>query len=357
VRDAEAQIENVLADASTICDELVVVDTGSSDATKELAAARGAKLIDFEWVDDFAAARNVSFEHCTGDWILWLDADDRIPPAAQEAFKKLKVELTGRPEVDVVMIPYQVHFSQADPSVCTFSFDRERVVRNNVGIRWFGPVHETIGVPSTPLRWPGAWIEHRPRSEDRPGKVDRNLRILESAVAAGDRSSRTLFYLGNELKDHERWEDALVAYQDYLDCSEMVVWERHSALLSMAVCNAMLERREEKLKYLFSAMQLDSTRAEAFLRVGLHHYERKEWQQAIPFFLAATALPRPADGFIDDTAYSWAPWDYLSICHSELGMYQEALEETIKALGASHDRERLFKNIEFYLGRLRAEKK
>jgi glycosyltransferase involved in cell wall biosynthesis len=187
VRDAEAQIAEVLQDASTVCDELVVVDTGSTDATRELAAAHGAKVIDFEWIDDFAAARNVSFEHCTGDWILWLDADDRIPPTAQEQFLRLKNELTGLQEVDVVMIPYRVSFAPADPSICTFSFERERVLRRSADIRWFGPVHESIGVPSPPMRWPTAWVEHRPRSEDRPGKVDRNLRILEGAYEGGDR--------------------------------------------------------------------------------------------------------------------------------------------------------------------------
>jgi glycosyltransferase involved in cell wall biosynthesis len=353
VKDAEAQIEDVLRDASSFCEELIVVDTGSSDSTRELAAKHGAKVIEFEWIDDFAAARNVSFEHCTGDWILWLDADDRIPEEAQRGFANLKRELTGWPEVDVVMIPYRVHFAQGDPSICTFSFERERVVRRRAGIRWFGPVHETVNVPRPPIRWPDAWVEHRPRSEDREHKVDRNLRILERAVAGGDRASRTLFYLGNELKDHDRWEDALRAYQEYLDTSETVVWERHAALLSMAVCSEMLGRQEAKLDYLFRAMRLDGSRAEAFLRVGLHHYERKEWQLAIPFFLAATSLPRPTDGFVDDTAYTWAPWDYLSICHSEMGMYQLALEETVKALRDSYDRERLFRNIDFYLGRLR----
>lgn len=356
VRDAGPQIEGVLGDASAVCDELIVVDTGSTDNTKELAAAHGAKVFDFEWVDDFAAARNVSFEHCSGDWILWLDADDRIPPQAQEEFLRLKADLSRRPEVDVVMIPYRVNFSQVDPSVCTFSFERERVLRGSSGIRWSGPVHETIDLPSPPIRWPTAWVEHRPRSEDRPGKVDRNLRILERAYADGDRSLRTLFYLGNELKDHERWENALSMYQEYLDSGEAVVWERHSALLSMSVCADMLGRNEEKLKFLFDAIRIDSTRAEAFLRVGLHHYLRREWWQAVPFLVAATSLPRPADGFIDDTAYTWAPWDYLSICHSELGMYREALDETVKALETSSDRTRLFKNMEFYNDRLRAER-
>ena len=84
VRDAEAQIGQVLDDAAAVCDELVVVDTGSTDDTKMVAADHGAKVFDFEWIDDFSAARNYSFEQCTGQWILWLDADDRIPLGAQQ---------------------------------------------------------------------------------------------------------------------------------------------------------------------------------------------------------------------------------------------------------------------------------
>jgi hypothetical protein len=73
----------------------------------------------------------------------------------------------------------------------------------------------------------------------------------------------------------------------------------------------------------------------------------------VPFFAAACALPRPDQGFIDDAAYTWGPWDYLAICHSELGMYEEALEETVRALRTSDDRRRLFSNVEFYLDQLR----
>ena len=129
-----------------------------------------------------------------------------------------------------------MHFSQVDPDACTFSFERERVVRRSAGLRWFGPVHEFIGVPGPTMRWPTAWVEHRPLSEDRGHKVDRNLRILERAVESGDWSSRTIFYLGNELRDHERWEDAMDAYKEYLKDAKTVVWEQYSAVLSMAVC-------------------------------------------------------------------------------------------------------------------------
>jgi len=197
-------------------------------------------------------------------------------------------------------------------------------------------------------------VEHRPRPDDRGHKVDRNLRILERAVLGGDRSARTLFYLGNELRDHERWEEALLAYQEYLDTPEFIVWERHSALLSMAACAERLDRGSDKLAFLHDAIRLDSTRAEPFVRLGVHHYDRHEWQQAVPYFAAASALRRPTDGFIDDAAYTWAPWDYLSVCHSQLGMYEEALEETVEALRTSIDRQRLLRNMEFYLDQLRS---
>lgn len=355
VRDAEAQIGQVLDDASAICDELVVVDTGSIDATKEIAMKHGARVVDFQWIDDFAAARNVSFEQCTGDWILWLDADDRVPPDAQQGFVELKTILAMRPEIDVAMVPYQYHFSQVDPTVCTFTQERERVVRRSAGLRWVEPVHEFISVSGRTLRWTDAWVEHRPRPEDRDRKVDRNLRILDRAVAAGDRSSRTLFYFANELRDHERWDEALAAYEEYFEGAQTVVWERYSALLSMATCSEMLGQSDRNLEFLHAAIRLDGTRAEAFLRIGLHYYNRQEWERAVPFLTAATSVRRPVDGFIDDTAYTWGPWDYLAVCHSELEMYEDAVAETLKALRTSSERPRLFKNMEFYIDQLRAQ--
>src|SRR3712207_5969033 len=78
VKDEEHNLPDCLGPVAGLFDELVVVDTGSSDRTKEVAAALGARVFDFPWCDSFAAARNESLRHATGDWVFWLDADDRI---------------------------------------------------------------------------------------------------------------------------------------------------------------------------------------------------------------------------------------------------------------------------------------
>lgn len=70
VRDEEGRLPACLASVADLVDEIVVVDTGSTDATKAVAARHGAKIVDFAWIDDFAAARNEAIRHATADWIF-----------------------------------------------------------------------------------------------------------------------------------------------------------------------------------------------------------------------------------------------------------------------------------------------
>src|SRR5581483_2761560 len=77
-RNEEANIADCLACVQDLADEVVVLDTGSTDRTRDIARERGVRVFDFPWVDSFSAARNESIRHATGNWVFWMDADDRL---------------------------------------------------------------------------------------------------------------------------------------------------------------------------------------------------------------------------------------------------------------------------------------
>jgi tetratricopeptide (TPR) repeat protein len=343
VRDEEATIGRVLEQTAEFCDELVVVDTGSVDATRSIAEAAGARVLDFEWVDDFAAARQFSWDACTGDWVLWLDADDVIPPEARLAYRELKDELSD--DIDALWAPYLAQF---DPltGACVYALNRERVVRRVAGVHWVGPVHESLVIPGNRhvLR-ADLCVEHRPPSGRGPRKAQRNLAILQRSVAQGDHSSRTLFYLGNELRDAGRYPEAIDAYRQYLHAPGPS-WEAYAAELSLARCALALDRGDETMASLQDAVRREPSRAEAYMALGRIHYDRQEWGLAVPFYTAAASAVRPDVGFVQETDYSWGPWDLLGVCLAHLGRHREAIDAIVRSLRAGNpDRERLEANL------------
>jgi GT2 family glycosyltransferase len=89
VRDEQDNLPRALESVRGSFDEIVVVDTGSTDRTREIAREFGARVFDFAWIDDFAAARNVALSHATGDFAFWLDADDVVDPSQRETLRSL----------------------------------------------------------------------------------------------------------------------------------------------------------------------------------------------------------------------------------------------------------------------------
>ncbi len=88
VRDEEKVLSRCLKSVEGIADELIVVDTGSKDNTITIAKDFDARVFHFEWCDDFAAARNESLKHATGDWILQIDADEELPASSVPPWEK-----------------------------------------------------------------------------------------------------------------------------------------------------------------------------------------------------------------------------------------------------------------------------
>src|SRR5260370_39275151 len=88
-KNEAANLPNCVPSLLPLVHEIIVADTGSTDRTREVAAALGARVVDFSWCDSFAAARNESLRHATGDWILWLDGDEYFDAGNQAKLKAL----------------------------------------------------------------------------------------------------------------------------------------------------------------------------------------------------------------------------------------------------------------------------
>lgn len=183
VRDEAAMLPGCLASLGP-CD-LVVVDTGSKDDTKAIAAAAGARVLDFAWRDDFSAARNFSLEQCRGDLVLMLDADERV---SSELWQQLTALGDDVGAATVLLRNVQAHGHVRDARLL-------RVFRRDDGVRFRYPIHEDIsqGVSEYLARTgtrlvdlPGA-VQHLGYEREhmaKKGKRERDQRLLEQHLAS-----------------------------------------------------------------------------------------------------------------------------------------------------------------------------
>jgi glycosyltransferase involved in cell wall biosynthesis len=135
VRNEAENLPRALRSARGLFDETIVVDTGSTDRTRDIAREHGAKVFDFPWVDDFAAARNAALDHATGDYVMWLDADDVILPASRDKLSGLFKRLRGAGPAGYMM------FTRISPTVAV---GHVRLFPIRPDIRWTYRVHESI---------------------------------------------------------------------------------------------------------------------------------------------------------------------------------------------------------------------
>ena len=238
VRNEEQVIARCLDSVQGIADEYIIVDTGSTDKTKEIISAYTQRNYEFQWIHDFAAARNYSFEQATCDYILWLDADDVLLEKDREKLLELKASLN--PAYDSVMMDYVLsRDGQGNAQMLT---RRNRLVKRSSGFRWVNPVHEVLVVSGNVIHVP---IEISHMSNRELKNPLRNLEILEKEIAReqGVMSHRTHFYYANELMDVGRTEEAIARYEEFLRRDADYFEDHLSACGHLAHCYRQIGNR------------------------------------------------------------------------------------------------------------------
>lgn len=223
VRDEAELLPRFLQHAAGLWDDLCVVDTGSRDASVALLRAAGARVIERPWDDDFSAARNAGLEAATGDWIVYLDADEMIRPDAVAALRALSRDPQAG-AATVRMINPLPHGHTQEARLL-------RAFRNHPGIRFVHRIHEEVETAvgaflrrtGLALRALDAPIDHlgyvRERAAAR-GKKQRDLGLLRQSLADDPHD----FYSHFKLLELARfWADAELARQTAAACQQALV--------------------------------------------------------------------------------------------------------------------------------------
>jgi len=320
VKNEERVIERCLTWASKLGDEVVIVDSGSTDNSKELAKKfPKVKLFDSEFFNkdthysdfEFGKAKNEALNRCTGSWIFWADADDVIDDANIDKIKEI-----AENEKRVCIYTFKVIHGD-------LRFDHCRLLRNGHGILFdeSHACHEFLNANGNPvfLRQ-DIEIQHLPGPKV-VSSQDRNLAILEKDYFVRKREdSRTLFYLANAYRDSGYLLKAVEFYDKYLAVSELPE-ERFFARYHKGQCLFREGRIDEGRSEVLRALGEDYRFAEAFCFLGDVEMSKANWEQAILWFKLALGTPFPMDAklFVSKSSYSQYPTSKIGECMARLG--------------------------------------
>jgi len=346
VLNAEDNIQRAIASARGCYDELVVVDTGSTDRTKEAILEVEPEAIildhvpeerhpDHGWLCDFSAARNQSFDACTGDVILWLDADDTIEnkdgvdPAL--AMREMAEDYFFERDIEVDIMNVRYDYEKDRFGNVTVSQPRYRVVRKDC-FEWIYPVHEDL----KPLRHlqmadvcqGPTYIDHHIVGGGEIASAERNLWIMERYEAnGGEMNERMWANYGGAYKSLGRHEEATEAFEKGI---AMCTNNDEALFIMLMRCGdsyrAAKDPRNAARIYM-QGMSLMPKRKQPYLCMAELMSELEHPEEAVHWADVADATPETSEGAI------WLPNSALSVpllvrakAYMQTSRYYEALD-------------------------------
>ena len=349
VKNEAAVLERILKPMSAIADQIVIVDTGSADETKEIARRYTDDVYEMDWRDDFSAARNLACSYARMDYWMWLDADDVIDE--ENAARLLDLKHSLPPSADVVMMRYLTGFDQ--DGNCTFSYYRERLLKTSRGFCWKGRVHEAV-TPSGNILYSPIEIRHEKLG---PGDPDRNLRIYETMLREGEAlSPRELFYYGRELYFHKHFSEAAAVFSLFLEDPDGWRENKIDACLLLSRCHEQLGRRETAMADLTKSFVYSCPRGEVCCALGELMLGAGRLAEAVYWYeQALSSVPDETTGaFVQKDCYRFIPLIQLCVCWDRMGdkkkaFYYHRLSRALKPQDSS------VKANEAYFSGLKAE--
>lgn len=350
VKNEEKFLPGCLESVKDIVDEIIIVDTGSADKTVEIARSYGAKVFFSEWGNDFSLARNESIKHATGEWILTLDADERLNPGQEEKLKKyLSMDFDG-------LYVKVLNLGKDGRKTINESI---RLSRRKEGVKFEGKIHEQIG-PSI-LKSGGklaktditiTHLGYAQTDEVMNKKYERNLSLLFEQIKENPNDAYSYYHIGiikilmgKKEEGIKYLEKAINIPRENSNLGDPL---RAAIYNILGKCEIQNENFSEALKYFNESRKLAPMQVSSYYYTGLVHMKRSNFPSAINSFekalknLYLISEGNPLDTSLDDLIELEVIHFKLFLCYFKLGNFSKTKEHLGKILS----------NEEFYKGAL-----
>ncbi|HPP39960.1 MAG TPA: glycosyltransferase, partial [Candidatus Kapabacteria bacterium] len=284
--------------------EIVITDTGSTDRTIEIARSYGAKVYQMEWKDDFAAARNNSLMNCTCDWVLYIDADERLTPESQKNIKRYISQ--ALPDVGALICTIESDHNYLDGNSEVHRGGYPRLFRN-LGypkVKFVGRVHEqispslidagyTFAISDLKIMHLGYNVSRKEMEE----KVRRNYRMLIAHVQEEPLNGYAWFQLGQTLSQMQLFREAEEAIRFAIKCGDLSKTIYSSAAAALSQLSGRRGDFNEALRWADAALekspnQIYGITLKAFALLNLNRAT-----EAIPYFEQALQMLKQSEKY------------------------------------------------------------
>ncbi|MBP0021679.1 MAG: glycosyltransferase [Cyanobacteria bacterium SBLK] len=342
VKDEEKSLPQCLDSVKDVVDEIVVLDTGSSDRTPEIAAEYGAKVHYFEWCNDFAAARNEALKYVTGDWVLILDADERLN---REIAPQIKVAILEERVLVINLIRKEIGAAQSPYSLTS------RLFRRHPEIEFSRPYHALIDDSVVSLvkkepHWqiaslPSIAVFHYgydPNEIAAKEKGDRAKAVMESHIQEYPDDSYACNKLGALYLDEGKIEAGIELLKRGLkdiNAGEMVIYELNYHLAN--AYNRQNDVNQAVIYYQAALAQniLPALKLGAYNNLGTLLFAAGEYKMAERTFSAS---------IIADRSFAFGYYN-LGMALKAQGNFDKAIQAYSKAIELKPDYAQAYQNL------------
>ena len=333
VRNEEDVLSSCLASAAPLVEEIVVVDTGSSDRTKEIAKQYTEQVIDFKWHDDFAQARNFALKQASREWVLWLDADEEIRLEDEQEWTQSFLKASAA--YDALLVPLRNYYGETPDETKAYLYSSYRLLRASAGFQFKQAIHEHLDIASGSNRYAeaplsGMCIRHYGYLDayvQKKDKIHRNLHLLLKEKSRPGYDPWIDYHIANELYQQRDYSGAFehvnLAIRRFIDHGRLPPSLAYKLKYEILLITESLDHALEGIE---KAIMLYPDYVDLHYYKGLITYRNGCYTDAIDVFTRCMEMGENCRHLVLHGTGSYMS-EYM------IGMSQEAMGEMDKAIG------------------------